>query len=282
MLNFEYCQKLTRSLVIGYFSGNAILGVNVSTMFFRMGVLSLLMTTASALDGNLSAIAQTVDTDSQPSTQLNSEVTQASGDINESVSTTVVQQFPDAGVETASRIITPVPGTAITSSEAFVNNANIPTTAPSVAQADIDPGRPTRGGRSYVGIGANIGVGGGDSALSDGNFMIISKVGLSNTISVRPSAVLGDNTVILIPVTYDFSLQQSSDPFNEPLAIAPYVGAGAAIKTGDDSEVGFLVSGGVDFPLTSQFTANAAVNAGFFDKTDVGLTIGVGYNFGRY
>ena len=133
-----------------------------------------------------------------------------------------------------------------------------------------------------MGVAGNIGVSGGDSSLGDGNFMVISKIGLSNAISVRPSAVIGDNTTFLIPVTYDLSFQQASDPFSETLAIAPYVGAGAAIKTGDDTQVGFLVSGGVDVPLTSQFTANAAVNAAFFDETDIGLSIGVGYNFGRF
>jgi opacity protein-like surface antigen len=158
----------------------------------------------------------------------------------------------------------------------------VPKSDSQVAQADIDPGRPTRGGSSYVGVAANIGIGGGDSSLGDGNFMVISKIGLSNAISVRPSAVIGDNTAFLIPVTYDLSFQQASDPFSEPLPIAPYVGGGAAIKTGDDTQVAFLVTGGVDVPLTPQFTANAAVNAAFFDETDIGLSIGVGYNFGRF
>jgi hypothetical protein len=35
----------------------------------------------------------------------------------------------------------------------------------------------------------------------------------------------------------------------------------------------------MDVPLNSRLTATAAVNAGFFDKTDVGILLGVGYNF---
>ncbi len=101
-----------------------------------------------------------------------------------------------------------------------------------MAQADIDLGRPTRGGRSYIGVAANIGFSGSDSALGDGNFAIISKVGVTNTLSVRPSVILGDNTTILVPITYDFNFQQVADPFSEPLPIAPYIGAGAAFKTG--------------------------------------------------
>ncbi|MBD1941379.1 hypothetical protein H6F50_03260, partial [Coleofasciculus sp. FACHB-712] len=128
-----------------------------------------------------------------------------------------------------------------------------------VAQTDIELGRTTRAGRSYVGVGFNIGFG-GDSALGDGSFAVISKIGLTNTLSVRPSVLLGDDTTFLLPVTYDFNIRQS-DPF-EPVRFAPYVGGGVTISTGDDSDIGFLVTGGVDVPLTRQFTANAALNIG--------------------
>ncbi|MEY3334927.1 MAG: hypothetical protein RLZZ176_3232, partial [Cyanobacteriota bacterium] len=74
----------------------------------------------------------------------------------------------------------------------------------------------------------------------------------------------------------------SGDPFAEPLAIAPYLGVGAAIKTGDNSETAFLVTGGIDVPLNNRFTATAALNAGFFNQTDVGVILGVGYNFSGF
>lgn len=151
-----------------------------------------------------------------------------------------------------------------------------------IAQSDIDLGRSTRGGSSYLGIGANIGLSGGSSALGDGNFAILSKIGLTRTFSARPSILLGDNATILLPLTYDFSFQQVGDPFSEPLPIAPYVGVGAAIRTGDDTKAAVLVTGGVDVPLNNQFTATAAVNAGFFERTDVGLMLGVGYNFSGF
>lgn len=194
------------------------------------------------------------------------------------------------------RTATPVPGTTATTSAAIATVEFTPThtndvttqqptvttkkSNSNVAQADIniDPGRRTRGGSSYLGIGGNIGIS-GDSALGDGNFAVISKIGLSNALSVRPSVLIGDDATFLLPVTYDFSFQQVADPFSEPLPIAPYIGAGAAIKTGDDTEVGFLISGGVDVPISSRFTATAAVNAGFFDDVQVGLLLGVGYNF---
>lgn len=283
----------------------------MSTIFLRKRLFCLASVTVAVLGSSLSAVAQTVDTSSNQLTelsatgspdQINAQVTIQSQDSTQissnefsvanpvSVSDyTNVPQFPSVATETATSMFTPVPGTTSTSSAALIAEypkataqASAPKSDSTVAQADIDPGRPTRGGRSYVGIAGNIGLGGGDSSLGDANLMVISKIGLSNALSVRPSAVIGDNTTFLIPVTYDLAFQQASDPFSEPLPIAPYVGAGAAIKTGDNTKLGFLVTGGIDVPLNTQFTANAAVNAAFFDQTDIGLSVGVGYNFGRF
>ena len=185
----------------------------------------------------------------------------------------------------AETISAPVPGTTATSAapltpESPVTRQLAPTaetTAPSVAQIDTDPGIPTVGGSSYIGIAGNIGLD-GQTALGDGSFVVISKIGLTSNISARPSAVLGDNTVFLIPVTFDFSILPI-DAFAEALPLAPYLGGGVAIATGDADDVGPLLTAGVDFGLTPQFTANVAVNVGFLDDTDIGLLIGVGYNF---
>ncbi|MBW4557435.1 MAG: hypothetical protein KME59_16125 [Trichormus sp. ATA11-4-KO1] len=248
----------------------------MNTTFLRPSFFYLPSLAALAvLSSGLSAVAETVNTTVDNQQLAEPVVTATSTDLIDS------QQFADAAnQELARRTLTPVPGTASTLSVALAAESE-PTEQPTttqVAQADINLGRPTRGGRSYIGVAGNVGLGGGDSSLGDGNFAVVSKIGLTNAISVRPSAVFGNNTTILLPVSYDFSLQQA-DPFAEPLAIAPFIGVGAAIKTGDDSQAAFLVSGGVDFPLTPQFTATASVNAGFFDQTDVGLLLGVGYNF---
>ncbi|RUS98702.1 hypothetical protein DSM107003_07210 [Trichormus variabilis SAG 1403-4b] len=203
-----------------------------------------------------------------------------------------VPQFPNAATEkTPSRTIIPVPGTVATSSMMLTDVVSESTSQPSaaqvaqpnqIAQSDIDVGRSTRGGSSYVGVGANLGLSGGSTALGDGNFAVISKIGFTRSLSIRPSVILGDNTLFLIPITYDFSFQQVGDPFTERLPIAPYVGVGAAIQTGDNSETAVLVTGGIDVPLNNRFTATASVNAGFFNQTDVGLLLGVGYNFGGF
>ncbi|BAZ33020.1 hypothetical protein NIES4074_55290 [Cylindrospermum sp. NIES-4074] len=261
-------------------------------MFLRIWITSL--AALSVLGSSLSAVAQTVDQVktqplSEPTNQLSAELETEKSNLSTVPAVKEGQQFPNATTQAIpNRTLTPVPGTVATSSVVLLPKyagATAQQSAPQVAQpnqvaqSDIQVGRTTRGGRSYIGVAGNIGLSGNDSALGDGNFAVISKVGLTNTVSVRPSVILGDDTTFLVPVTYDFSFQRTDDVFSEPLPIAPYVGVGAAIKTGDDSQVAVLLTGGIDVPLNPQFTANVAVNAGFFDQTDVGLSLGVGYNF---
>ncbi|MGF1673594.1 MAG: hypothetical protein ACFCUV_07900 [Rivularia sp. (in: cyanobacteria)] len=278
----------------------------MNTIFVRKSVFSLSLATLTLLSGALSVSAQIVDDAADGSfvpsiNQVGSE--KESGDVeyfspsfsdasseesNLSVNPELVTSNTDNQIP---QNAAPVPGTTVTSSAELARQyqqtnlqypqANLKPSIPAssdLAQADIDFGGSTRGGSSYVGIAGNIGLG-GDSALGDGNFMVISKLGLTDILSVRPSIVLGNDTVILVPVTYDFSFEQVTDPFRERLPFAPYVGAGLALATGDDSQLSFLISGGVDVPLSDKFTATAAVNAAFFNETDLGLSVGVGYNF---
>ncbi|MBD2355155.1 S-layer homology domain-containing protein [Tolypothrix sp. FACHB-123] len=142
----------------------------------------------------------------------------------------------------------------------------------------VSPGRTTLGGPSYIGVGGNIGLTGNNS-LSVGNFSVISKIGLTRNISVRPSAVFGDNTLVLVPVTLDFARQADTVTGQSRFPIAPFIGAGVAIDTSGDTEVAFMATGGVDIPIANRFTLTGSVNAAFFDETSVGLILGVGYNF---
>ena len=143
----------------------------------------------------------------------------------------------------------------------------------------VRPGRATRSGSSYVGVGGNIGID-GETGVGEGSFGINSKIGLTPTFSARPAVFFGDDVSISVPVTYDFSISQGTDPFDpEPFPFAPYLGGGAIFSTGDDSDVGALLTGGVDVPFTDKLTGNASINVGFSDDTQVGVFIGVGYNF---
>lgn len=145
-----------------------------------------------------------------------------------------------------------------------------------VAQTAIDPGRATVSGSSYIGVGGNLGIT-GNSALSDTNFAVISKIGLTRNISVRPGVIIGDNPVVLLPVTVDFPVRPV--PGASRISFAPYIGGGAAITTGDNTDVGGLITAGVDVPLTPRITANAGANLAFLNDTDFGIFLGVGYNF---
>jgi hypothetical protein len=181
--------------------------------------------------------------------------------------------------------VVPMPGTTATSATTLTLSQ--PATTPvlettkdnsQLAQVDSgDVGRTVLGGSSYVGVAANIGLD-GETALGDSNFTVISKIGFLPNLSVRPSAIISGDTVFLIPVTYDISLP-GVDALDAALPISPYLGGGVAIATGDDSQTDFLLTGGVDFPLTDRFTATAGVNVAFFDDTSIGLLLGVGYNF---
>lgn len=198
-----------------------------------------------------------------------------------------VENVESKQLQQTNLIETPFPGTTTTEATALsaerspVNQPSVQTDSPQVAQLPVDPGRRTRGGSSYVGVGANLGLS-GDTALGDGNFTIISKIGLTRALAVRPGVILGDDAMFLLPLTYEFSIRQA-EALEEALRIAPYVGAGVIIYTGDDDGgIGLLLTGGVDIPLNRQFTANAGLNVGIGDETDIGLSVGVGYNFGAF
>lgn len=157
------------------------------------------------------------------------------------------------------------------------------TTAPTTpgTTQEFEPGRATRSGSSYIGIGGNIGIGDGDISLGQGSFTVLSKIGLTRNFSVRPSVLINDDVAILIPITYDFSFGEGP---TEGLGFtaAPFLGVGAAISTGDGGDVGLLLTGGVDVPLSSQFTATASVNASVTGQAAVGIVLGVGYNFAGF
>ncbi len=140
--------------------------------------------------------------------------------------------------------------------------------------SSANPFRATRSVPSYIGIGANLGIT-GNSGLGGRSVAIISKLGLNETTSVRPSILLSDFVSFLIPVTYDLAPQQLFDNFQ----FSPYLGGGVAITTGNGSSFGLLLTAGIDAPISPSFSVNVAANLGFLRTTDLGILVGVGYNF---
>jgi hypothetical protein len=164
--------------------------------------------------------------------------------------------------------------------EATTPPATTPTDDPSidVQVPPVVPGRATRSGSSYIGIGGNIGLGDGDTALGEGSFAVFSKIGLLPTVSVRPAVLFSDDATILVPITYDFNFGAGpTDALG--FSAAPYLGAGAAFSTGGGTSVDLLLTAGLDVPLNSQFTATGAVNATVTGDTAIGIVLGIGYNF---
>ncbi len=223
----------------------------------------------------------TVPTSPQEAASQPAAQTVQLADINNNQVYSQTQQ-PTSSDATRANVIPPMPGTVETSAAALATTSQPATVPPAssnnadstVAQTPVDPGRPTRGGYSYIGVGGNIGLG-GDSALGGGSFVVTSKIGLTPIFSARPGAIIGDETVFLIPVTYDFVIE-SNDPFS-PVPFAPYLGGGVAVTTAGD--VGFLLTGGVDVPISRQFVGNAAINVDFGSDTNVGLLLSIGYTF---
>jgi len=193
------------------------------------------------------------------------------------------EQQPASNVENGTKIATPMPGTLQTSAtylQGQPQTASVPAVSSSNpgnnTVAQVTPGRPTRGGLSYIGVGGNIGLS-GSNTLGNGSFAVLSKIGLTRNISVRPAVLIGDDATFTIPVTYDFTIQ-TTDPF-EQVSFAPFLGGGLVVSTQSDNNIGFLLTGGVDVPLSREFVANATLNVGFMNQTEVGLMLGVGYTF---
>jgi hypothetical protein len=239
---------------------------------FKQTSIVIGIATITVLAGGLSAQAQTVNSERAKANSTDRVSTSAAALRDRSEDAVVAQVDP---TYPTTQPTTPDPTPTQTTPTQITPTQTTPTQTDPGA---IEPGRATRGGFSYVGVGGNIGLTGGETALGLGNFTVISKIGLAETVSTRPAVVIGDNTTILIPLTYDFLIQPTGATEAVP-AFAPYVGGGLAIATGDNSDVGPMLTAGADVPIGGQFTANAGVNVGFFDSTSVGLTIGIGYNF---
>ncbi|NEP33996.1 MULTISPECIES: hypothetical protein [Moorena] len=150
-----------------------------------------------------------------------------------------------------------------------------------VAQRNIDPTGNSLGVGNYVGIGGHIGFTDDGTNIGRGGFMINGKYDLSPTLSVRPSILINDDATFVIPATYNFIFQD--EPF-EPPTYSAFAGGGLAFSTGDDNNVGLIVTGGVDWPFGPNFVANAALTTGIFvdGAADLGISFGIGYSFSNF
>ncbi|OLP20301.1 hypothetical protein BST81_00755 [Leptolyngbya sp. 'hensonii'] len=110
--------------------------------------------------------------------------------------------------------------------------------------------------------------------LGQGSFAILSKIGLLEYLSVRPTVLIADTVTVLVPVTLDFPI--GDGPVHR---VTPYVGLGLGIFTQDRTAVDLILTGGLDVPLSPELTATTAVNASVTGVTSLGLLLGIGYSF---
>ncbi len=152
-------------------------------------------------------------------------------------------------------------------------------TNPVLAQRDrdIQLGRTSRGVGNYVGAAINVGLNDQASPLGRGSFALISKIGLAEQVSLRPSVLFGEHLMVLVPVTIDFPFADTEDTLQVDLA--PYIGSGIALSTDSDNFIGFFGTAGIDRVLFDRFVATAALNVGYVEEIEVGIFVGGGYRF---
>ncbi|MEL7074979.1 MAG: hypothetical protein AAGK10_14580 [Cyanobacteria bacterium J06555_3] len=174
---------------------------------------------------------------------------------------TISLRFLLLGLATFLTLTTPRPALAQnTPQNPPTNNNNVPT-------------------RSYTGLGGNIGLGGDSTALGEGGFSLVGRTAIVRNISLHTSTVFTGDSVGTFALTFGVPIFASAGDRLELLY--PFVGGGIAVEDffGDFDTDG-LVTAGVDVPILERVTATARINLGFAeDDTDVGLLLGVGYNF---
>ncbi|MEQ8755897.1 MAG: hypothetical protein RID09_20630 [Coleofasciculus sp. G1-WW12-02] len=132
-------------------------------------------------------------------------------------------------------------------------------------------------GRSYIGVGGNIGLDGEETNLGEGSLVIVTKAGFADNFSLHNAVMFGDETTTTVALSANFPIKA---PVTGQTIVIPFVGGGVLLQPDKDWEADPLVSGGVDIPIPPRFTGTVRVNVVFpeDDETDVGLVLGVGYN----
>lgn len=161
------------------------------------------------------------------------------------------------------------------------------TAAPTLAQVDIEiepqereeeeaEDKPTR---SYIGLGGNIGLSGEETALGDGGFSLVGRTAFTENISLHTATVFGGDSVTTFALTFGVPISRASTSDLE--LVYPFIGGGIAVEElfGDFNVDGLVVTG-IDVPILNRVTGTVRLNLGFGeDDTDIGLLLGVGYNF---
>jgi hypothetical protein len=153
-------------------------------------------------------------------------------------------------------------------------------TSPVRAQSAL-PTDDSRAPDSYIGLGGAIGVNGNTTSLGTGGLAVLSKVRFTDNLSLHDATILFGSgaATSMIVLTTDFPIRNNA---GQTIA-APFIGGGAMLRYSEGLYISPAVSGGVDIPLSNNFTGTVRLNAGFPNNrsADLGVIIGAGYSFGK-
>ncbi|MEQ9667956.1 hypothetical protein [Coleofasciculus sp. G2-EDA-02] len=156
--------------------------------------------------------------------------------------------------------ITVTPSDSTQSSESATDNAQptlvlvqpqtVAAATPEVAQVPvINPLKIL--GRSYIGVGGNIGLDGEETNLGEGSLVIVSKAGFTENFSLHNAVMFGDETTTTVALSANFPIKA---PVTGQTIVIPFAGGGVLLQPDKDWEADPLVSGGVDIPIPPRFT----------------------------
>lgn len=154
----------------------------------------------------------------------------------------------------------------------------IAVSAPVTAQL-AEPTTNVTQNNGYIGIGSAIGLRGNTTSLGTGGVAILTKVRFSDNLSLHDATVLfgGGAATSMVILTADFPIRNDAGQ----TIVSPFIGGGAMLRYADGLYISPAISGGIDLPLSKDFTGTVRLNAGFPNNrnADLGILIGAGYNF---
>ncbi|PZU98897.1 MAG: hypothetical protein DCE90_03580 [Pseudanabaena sp.] len=137
--------------------------------------------------------------------------------------------------------------------------------------------------RSYIGVGGAIGLSGDTTALSSGGASFLTKSVLSENLALHTATVLFGSNISSSSLALTLNLPIREESANQ-ITVIPFLGGGVALRNADGLTVSPMVSGGLDIPLSKDFTGTVRVNAIFPSdrQADVGILAGIGFNFSLF
>ena len=134
----------------------------------------------------------------------------------------------------------------------------------------------------YVGLGGTLGLSDdGETKLGNGGFSIMSRIPLTEVLSVHTASVVSSDGYSSFALTGSFLVGNQEAAQTERPVIVPFAGVGIGVEF-EDFDIDSMVTVGADIPITDTVTGTTRVNANFGEEgTDIGVVLGVGIRLFR-